>query len=303
MNEQWIKAIQHAKISRGPKVQTNTVNKKGIYIVGDVHGDWARINSFINKKNPEAVIIAGDVAYFWKHEPLTNKGKIKTNGTKVYWVPGNHENMDIVKSAKYPPGGIYEVDENVFMCAFGSTLTIDGKTFLFCGGADSIDKVWRIEGKSWWRNETIQNNEFYALPDPADVEIDIVISHTKPNYFHLTGIDDFRIHKYNDPSCKALDQVFQMYHPKMWFFGHFHLADKNVYQGCEWFALNCLGETYGWRKLDNLFLNEENEIKFVEIQERRREALRAENDRRKDPAYVPLSEWPDNLESNEDLDW
>ena len=279
------------------------MKKQGIYIVGDVHGDWARINSFINKKNPEAVIIAGDVAYFWKHEPLTNKGKIKTNGTKVYWIPGNHENMDIVKSAKYPPGGIYEVDENVFMCAFGSTLTIDGKTFLFCGGADTIDKDWRIEGKSWWRNETIQNNEFYALPDPDDVKIDIVVSHTKPNLFHLKGIDDYKIAKYNDPSCKALDQVFQMYHPKMWFFGHFHLADKNVYQGCEWFALNCLGETYGWRKLDNLFLNEENEIKFVEIQERKREAFRVENERRKDPSYVPLSEWPDDLPNEQDLDW
>ena len=133
MNDcEWMEAVQTAKIIRGkrPMIQQE---KKGVYIVGDVHGDWARINSFINKKNPEAVIIAGDVAYFWKHEALTNKGKIKTNGTKVYWVPGNHENMDIVKSAKYPPGGIYEVDENVFMCAFGSTLTIGGKTFLFCG--------------------------------------------------------------------------------------------------------------------------------------------------------------------------
>ena len=267
----------------------------GIYIVGDVHGDWAVLNNFINKKSPEAVIIAGDVAYFWKHDPQYNKGKIKHNGTKIYWVPGNHENMDIIKSSKYPPGEIYEVEKNIFMCAFGSVLNIGGYNILMCGGADSIDKKWRIIGKDWWANETIQNYEFAALPDPERVKIDIVISHTKPSSFQMKGIDDYRIDKYNDSSCTALEEVRKMFNPKLWFFGHFHQADKGKIDECEWFALNCLGDTYGWRKLNELYLNEDTEIEYNNVLEKLRTATKEENERRKDPGYVHLSQWSNNL--------
>lgn len=280
----------------------------GIYVIGDVHGDWTALNAFINKKSPKVIIIAGDVAYFWKHDPRHNQGKIKHNGTKIYWIPGNHENMDIVKSSKYPPGHIYEIEKNIFMCSFGSVLNIGGHNILMCGGADSIDKKWRIIGKDWWANETIQNDEFNSLPDPNKVKIDIVVSHTKPSSFQMKGIDDYRIDKYNDPSCAALEEVRKIFNPKMWFFGHFHQADKGKIDECEWFALNCLGDTYGWRKLDNIWLNEENEIEYVRVRELKQKAYKDEEERRKNPEYVHLSEWPNEIEylgvkSEEDLDF
>ena len=271
--------------------------KKGIYILGDVHGDWVRLNQFINRKLPKVVILAGDVGYFWKHDFYDSVGKIKTNGTKVYWIPGNHENMDWCKSAKFPPGpkGIYEIEKDIFMCAFGSMKKFGGQQFLFCGGADSIDKHHRTVGKSWWRNETIQNYEFDALPDPKKVKIDVVVSHTKPNYFHLNHVDNYKIDKYNDPSCAALDQVFDMYKPSKWFFGHFHHAGHDKYQECEWIALDCLGDSYGWRKLDELWLNEDEEIAETAYRLRMHDEYVKELDRRENPDYEWLSEWPDNL--------
>ena len=128
----------------------------GIYIVGDVHGDWAVLNNFINRKSPEAVILAGDVAYFWKHDPQYNKGKIKHNGTKIYWVPGNHENMDIVKSSKYPPGEIYEVEKNNRQTKV---------TFAKRGEFVTEDNLLKLKLEDGFRDETSPNNknELYRL--------------------------------------------------------------------------------------------------------------------------------------------
>ena len=111
----------------------------------------------------------------------------------------------------------------------------------------------------------------------------------------MKGIDDYRIDKYNDSSCTALEEVRKMFNPKLWFFGHFHQADKGKIDECEWFALNCLGDTYGWRKLNELYLNEDTEIEYNNVLEKLRTATKEENERRKDPGYVHLSQWPNNL--------
>ena len=277
------------------------MKEKKIMFVGDVHGDWTSLNYFIQEHDPDILFIAGDVAYFWKHDFHDSEGKIKPGRTKIYWVAGNHENHSILKSSgKFPYGKIHKLETNIYFCAFGSTLKLpDGRTILFVGGADSIDKQYRIIGKDWWRNETIQNDEFDALPDPKKVKIDIVLSHTNPTSFelHLSG---YRTEKYYDPSCKALQQILERYEPSLWFFGHYHHFQRGKMYGCEWFALNCIGEggrdgIEGYRILDNLDMNEDYIIQENIDRELRQRAYFDENERRKDPNYVNLSEWPDEL--------
>lgn len=61
-------------------------------ITGDVHGEFGRLNAFINKKKPNNLIVCGDFAYYFFLDE-DNTGKIKPHNTKIYWLPGNHESI------------------------------------------------------------------------------------------------------------------------------------------------------------------------------------------------------------------
>ena len=229
-----------------------------ILVVGDIHGSWGQLNTLINKKNPEIILQCGDFGWFpHLHDTKQKKKKwnqygIKPQNTKIYWCPGNHENWDSLDEMSKKDDMIHEIMENVFYCEFGATLTLpDGQIVLFAGGADSIDKQWRTEGVDWWRQEIITEYDFYMLPD---IDVDIIVSHTIPRKFIKEFPDEFpgtwltdKLDlKFKDPSCKALDQVFDKYKPSQWFSGHFHRYMSGTYKDCKWEGLSAPGFGDKW---------------------------------------------------------
>ena len=57
---------------------------------------------------------------------------------------------------------------------------IGGKTYLFVGGALSIDRELRLEGHSWWSDEDIKelsDDEWNSIAG----KFDVVITHTAPS--------------------------------------------------------------------------------------------------------------------------
>lgn len=243
-----------------------------VFIVGDTHGRWDLLNSFLNKlKNDsdllelskehevEVVILqVGDFGWFphlqsdedqygiYNHVPHFVDEHIK-----IYWCPGNHENwFDIEDKEKNHSNQPFEFNKDqmpyIFYCPFGSMLTLhDNRTVMFCGGADSIDKYIRTEGIDWWRNEVITYSDMLKLPLES-TDVDIIISHTCPTYFNI--IDDVKIHNqiYKDSSRDYLDQVFDMFKPSLYFFGHFHRFKENKYKDCKWTALDMINGDHKW---------------------------------------------------------
>lgn len=207
----------------------------------------------LNTKRPDVILQTGDFGWWrpyhnttvmqstpgcCKKEKNWNQYGIKLHGdSKLYFCDGNHEHHDdLDKSFKEP---INEVMSNVFFMRRGSTLELpNGKTVLFIGGADSIDSRYRTLGYDWFPQELISNKD---LDNLLDCHVDWVISHTCPNYFKMA-----EMYEKVDPSQYALDYVFDKYHPEKWWFGHFHRHQKGIYNGCEWIALNCMGNTGGY---------------------------------------------------------
>ena len=111
-----------------------------VVVIGDLHGEFERLNVFIDQEHLDIILQCGDNAYYWKDDK-ENIGAIKPQNTKIYLIPGNHENWDIIeeKIGRYGKEPI-EIEHNIFMCPIGSTLEINGRVILFVGGADSIDK-------------------------------------------------------------------------------------------------------------------------------------------------------------------
>ena len=120
------------------------------------------------------------------------------------------------------------------------------------GGALSTDKAYRKYRYDWYPEETITHADVLNLPD---VHVDIIVSHTSPGHFKTElyeHSEDWRqsnsywLEKFKDPSCLALDAVWEKYRPKLWFFGHYHLAKYGKYRDCRWFALNKESNTGWW---------------------------------------------------------
>jgi hypothetical protein len=121
----------------------------------------------------------------------------------------------------------------------GSVLEVNNKNILFMGGAFSIDRSWRILGKSYFLEETISQEDVWRLPD---TNIDIVISHTAPNEFEIP----LNLKKEHDPSRDALSYVLNKYSPKKWYLAHFHIYYKNKYENCIWTVFSCAGDNQPW---------------------------------------------------------
>ena len=198
-------------------------------VIGDVHSRWQYLNEIIDREHPEVIFQLGDFGV-WKGGLKSLQGIIPQD-TKIYFCPGNHENWDFLD--RYDLGHIHEIMPNVFYCAFGSMLTYRKKNILFCGGADSIDKNLRVRGIDWWPSEIITQKDMDALPN-ANTKVDIIMSHTAPDYFDL----NMPVIDYRDPSTRALGYVYAMFKPKKWYFSHFHKSRKGKFQNCKWFMLN-----------------------------------------------------------------
>lgn len=219
-------------------------------MVGDIHGDWGSLNVLINKKSPDFIIQLGDFGW-WPHfhnkKGLLGKNKkfnqfgIKNKNTKIYWIPGNHENhSDLDCLTDYTP---IEIQNGITYCPFGTVIELEGRKILCCGGAESIDKHLRTEGIDWWKNEIISQEDLDNLPD---TDIDMIISHTAPRSF-LKKAGWFN-EKFIDPSTFALDLILNRYKPKYWFSGHFHEYKKETIDYCEWTSLSMPNTGDKWWK-------------------------------------------------------
>lgn len=243
------------------------MNSRIVFILGDVHGDFRKLNEFIDRKicaHPAIKALAadslreggelevtilqcGDMAYFWPRK--SNLGRIQNNVSflkdgrvNIYWCAGNHEDWDKLDSLGTE---ISEVDAGIFFCPFGSTLKLSPEiTVLFAGGAESVDHMARFlkmcQGyhKIWWTQESISEADIARLDSVQ--RADWVISHTAPMCFGiqawLAGNPWSGVPKDNT-SMIMLDRVFARYRPKKWFFGHFHIHAKGKHENCEWECL------------------------------------------------------------------
>jgi len=248
---------------------------KDVLILGDLHGTWRKVNSLVAKHKPTIVLQCGDFGWWPKfhktshistgvyrynslynlrEEAKFNQYGLKPGKSKIYWCPGNHEDWEDLnlKADSYDPK-VIEVFDNVLYMPRCATLELpDGRNVLFIGGAASTDKAYRKYRYDWYPEEVITQADIYNLPD---VDIDIVISHTSPGWFKTELFeksddwkqsDSYWLEKFRDPSCLALDVVWEKYTPELWFFGHYHVAKHGQYRNTKWFALNKESSTGWW---------------------------------------------------------
>lgn len=212
-----------------------------VLVVGDVHGCFENLKEVINTyQNIDNVIVCGDYGIWNDFDPYNIPDNYNIDyPCPVYFIDGNHENHAALDT--YERGKIHNIIGNLYFCAYGSVLNINGVKFLCCGGADSIDKQYRTPFVSWWPTECISESDQQFLPDE---EIDIVISHTAPSIIcdQLSELssNEWKGEKCSDPSTQYLDYVLEQYAPSAWFFGHWHTQFNSHLYNTEFFGLDMI---------------------------------------------------------------
>lgn len=114
----------------------------------------------------------------------------------------------------------------------GQVFNIEGKKFFTFGGATSIDKVYRKEFISWWRQElptTEELEEGMNNLEKNNWQVDYILTHccsanvlkTLYNYRLINDYDTDILNKYFDMIEEKTDY-------KHWYFGHYHQDIKDI---------------------------------------------------------------------------
>lgn len=203
-----------------------------IYITGDIHGKIDRFKQ--NKFTAEdIVIVCGDFGMPWNNdeESERNLAWLAEQPYQVLYIDGNHEDYDLLNL--YPKtqlygGTVHKLADNIYHLMRGEIYTIEDKPFFCFGGATSVDRWWRIEHESWWREENytfLEARKALENLDKYGWDVDYVLTHTAPLKFSNLLVGD-KQHLEPCPTADFLSELEPKIKRKMWCFGHFHMDEE-----------------------------------------------------------------------------
>ena len=209
-----------------------------IYITGDTHREFSRLNYIKNIKENDMLIVLGDtgINYCLDNEDISYKEYLKKFKIKIFCVRGNHEerpeNIDSYKEVNMFDGKVYIEKNypNLIFAKDGEIYNIDGKSFLVIGGAYSIDKNYRLlYGYKWFKDEQLTDIEMKNILEKIKGKhFDIVLTHTCPYKYEptetfLNDIDQTKVDKTME---HFLDKVEESISYNKWYCGHYHIEKK-----------------------------------------------------------------------------
>ncbi|MCO4263728.1 metallophosphoesterase [Pseudarthrobacter sp. MDT3-26] len=165
-------------------------------VFGDWHGDlgWS-INAVkaAAREGAKTMVSVGDVGLDWPG-PKRNRWEQRMNallmelGATLIVSPGNHDNTSRIDLEEVQPDGLITWRTNIRVLPKGGRTVIEGLRIGGLGGALSVDRQFRVEGKSYWGDEqpTIEQAEKLM----AGGGLDILIAHDVPMGVPVQGAFD-----------------------------------------------------------------------------------------------------------------
>lgn len=243
------------------KYQTPIIDLRGLpemealLFMGDSHTMGPDLRKQIHKLHNSIVFICGDCGLGF-NSPIYHRGEFEElqhmcNKRNIYicLIRGNHDdllywNYRHVDKLSY---GIANQNDRVILVGDYDLVKTDFGNVLSIGGGISIDRRSRVIGKSYWPNEYVKSFDVDSFNRLKDETIDIVCSHTAPSFANTINGKGGIVDQFSEYDKCLIDELFeervlmdQIYriiitnwHPKEWFFGHFHhssfmMTEENV---------------------------------------------------------------------------
>jgi len=217
-----------------------------IMYVGDLHGEvsaFAEIDQIARKNNVDIIVQVGDSGVSWNDSCSVVKYFKERNLDSPIWYScgGNHENWDRWRAHKLEQKSkVVEIVSGFFWVTRAHTIELDGKSHLFFGGAESIDKHMRVDGLTWWDYETPTASEFSDFFEAFDTgRPDIVVAHEAPLCVSLN-----RSGRDSQVTPKNLQNVIRLsnHRPAHYYFGHHHILENWDIDGTRYSCCGIGGE-------------------------------------------------------------
>ncbi len=176
-----------------------------IIVIGDLHGDYERLQDIMNGTNADIYLQVGDFAGDEDYYPDLEK--------PLYFIRGNHECFDILDRYQKPA----EIQRNLIYIPNGEVVEVDGIRIGALGGNYSpvsfLKKRSELSGK---RRAHITAEDYKKALRMEN--LDILLTHEAPSPFHLRG---------KDVGLTIITSLLFALKPRFHFFGHHHI-DKEM---------------------------------------------------------------------------
>ena len=199
--------------------------------IGDVHAKFDKYTSLLKKYPNEKTFQIGDFGLgFDSIGKLPDKDK---------FIRGNHDDPQAC------------LDHPNYLGEYG-TFTEDGVKFFYLGGAYSIDYAWRkarmlqypLESQQWWPDEELSVEELTKAREIySSFKPDVVFTHEAPNEAGFKLLKELLDRPEKLPCCLSrtanyLNEMFHIYKPRLWVFGHYHKTVSFYYKETEFICLD-----------------------------------------------------------------
>lgn len=230
-------------------------------LLGDIHGNTHLVDQFIESCNINAnvvsnVILMGDIGIGFgklingKDTTLISLSRVADNHrVKIYIILGNHDNRRLMESQFIvePDGAGMIATTDVYpglaWLTDGSVVHMSDRNWLVWGGAVSVDKHRRTEGRNWWSTETRTDYDSFNIIEDVfhdvkherlliegllchDVPESTVHKCTVPGYvppFTTQALlDEARVHS------RLIDHIIDTFHINHVVHGHMHTFYSHV---------------------------------------------------------------------------
>ncbi|GAB4100541.1 metallophosphoesterase [Sinomonas halotolerans] len=201
-------------------------------VAGDWHGNTQAARAAVRTLRDHGItnlLHVGDLAVRW---PGPKKGRFDSRleqqladaGIRMLFIDGNHDNHLELRELPSQPDGTRRLSDHISYIPRGAVLDIGGLRVGGLGGAFSVDRQWRTEGKDLWADLEEPTEEEAARLIAAG-PVDILLFHDAPACFR--GLES----KFNLPQAVAahatrtrelLQGVLEAMRPKAVFSGHWH---------------------------------------------------------------------------------
>jgi hypothetical protein len=219
------------KRKRGPLVVPKQLKPNTVYVIGDVHGNTGTYRKYVNRL-PEGQLNVqiGDMGIGFSGVGLP---KLPDSSS---WFRGNHDNPE--KCRKHPN---YRGD-------FG----YDPNTGIFhIAGAFSIDRAFRVEGKTFWSDEELSYQELQQAIDLyIETKPKYVLSHEAPAiaaknllYDLQGGYFAAKLQCSMSRTSEAMQMMLAAHTPDEWVFGHYHVSKSFKVEGYKT-KFTCVGAMF-----------------------------------------------------------
>lgn len=214
-----------------------------IFITGDTHGDFERIDYFCEYSGTvkdDIMIILGDagINYYLNDYDKNLKTELSMWNITFFCIHGNHEErpyeIDSYQEKQWHGGIVYYEPDypNILFAKDGEIYDFDGKKYIVIGGAYSVDKYVRLmRGYNWFETEQ-PDDEIKAYVekqlDSVNWKVHGVLTHTvpiayEPTWAFLPGLDQNRVDKSTE---EWLGEIEKRLTYERWYAGHFHVDSQ-----------------------------------------------------------------------------